>query len=63
MNAYNFHIDTVNNLLSKYLNSKIIISGDFNLPGLHWLVINIIVVPDSCYFRNLEKMYYKIFRS
>jgi len=54
MNVYNSHTDTVNNLLTEYCNSKIIILGDYNLPGLHWSVVNNKNVPDSRKFSNLE---------
>jgi len=54
INVYNSHTDTVNNLLTEYCNCKIIILGDYNLPGLHWSVVNNKIVPDSRKFSNLE---------
>jgi len=54
INVYNFHTDTINNLLTEYCNSKIIILGDYNLSGLHWSVVNNKIAPDSRNFSNLE---------
>lgn len=50
INVYNTHTDTVNNLLIQYCNSKIIVLGYYNLPGLHWLIVenNIIIGVKAC---------------
>lgn len=54
INVYNSHTDTVNNLLIQYCNSKIILLGDYNLPGLQWSVVDNIIVPFSLRFTNLK---------
>jgi len=62
INVYNSHTDSVNNLLTEYCNSKIIILGDYNLPGLHWSVVKNKIVPDSRNFSNLKTNVLAIFR-
>jgi len=54
INVYNLHTDTVNNLLSKYCNAKIILLGDYNLPGLQWHIVNNHIIPHSLKYTNLE---------
>jgi len=55
INVYNSHTDIVNNLLSQYCNSKIILLGDYNLPGIQWSVVKNNIVPYSLKYTNLEK--------
>lgn len=54
IDVYNTHTDTVNNLLIQYYNSKIILLGDYNLPGIHWSVVENNIVPNSFKYSNLE---------
>lgn len=54
INVYNSHTDIVNNLLSQYCNSKIILLGDYNLSGLQWSVVKNNIVPHSLKYTNLE---------
>lgn len=54
INVYNSHTDIVNNLLCLYCNSKIILLGDYNLPGVQWSVVKNNIVPYSLKYTNLE---------
>ncbi|XP_025419025.1 uncharacterized protein LOC112689501 [Sipha flava] len=53
VDIYNDHTDTVSNLLNLSHYSNVILLGDYNLPGIHWSLLNNKIVPNVSQFNNL----------